>query len=390
MDNIPHDIIQKIYEAALFPDRWESALKSIQLHFNWRTVNLVEFDPNSGDAKWSLAAFDIDPRAIPDYNEYYWQLDPVLARKRDVLQAHRPVRLQELYTSRELLSSEYFNDHMWATSNSSLDNVCANFAIASLELNGAGGICFSAAEPGYEGMSETSYRDFSSVAKLIAHACKISRQFSDDQTKFVIDGPTSAYNSVAAAVLDEGGKVITANDVFYLLDEKRSVIKLGRDGKIKFCGAENNAKHSEQIASVCSQNSRGHSAVASFLVMTSVGPHSVSCIPYSKKLLGNSLTFGRYKPTSIVLIAQNRMLIDSVNAELLQQRYSLTTKEAELAIALTEGRSLRELEANGIAAYETLRKRVASVLAKTECISQSALISLIAADPTLRCFDRTS
>jgi len=382
-NNIPTSIIQKIYEAAVFPNQWEEALEKIRSHFGWRVTNLVEVDPRSGTANWSLAAMDVDPKSIPEYNSYYWQLDPMLAYKDKILQLARPVRLHELHSTHELVASEYFNDHMWANSHSSLDTVCANFVAAPLKIDGIVDMSFSAAEPGCEGMSDEGFGSFSAITKFVAHACGVTRKLADQQLLSHIDAPTSAYSSVAAAVLDRQGRAVVWNQKFGTLVERKDVLSLRHDGSISFFHLGRNANAAEKVKSVCVDNAHRTPSVASFQVATPTENLNVSCIPYPNDAASNALTYGRLEPVCVLLISEENALGRGLNFDLLRQRYALTKKEAELAVALASGKSLRSLATEGIAAYETLRKRTASVLEKTACSSQSELVSLVASDPTL-------
>jgi DNA-binding CsgD family transcriptional regulator len=64
-------------------------------------------------------------------------------------------------------------------------------------------------------------------------------------------------------------------------------------------------------------------------------------------------------------------------AAVLRQRYRLTMAEAALAVALGEGRTLRDIAAARDISINTLRVQLQAIFAKTACHRQSDLVRLV-------------
>ena len=75
----------------------------------------------------------------------------------------------------------------------------------------------------------------------------------------------------------------------------------------------------------------------------------------------------------IAIAANNEINLD-VNKDFLKQLYMLTPSEAELATSIFKGLSLQEISEVRAVSKQTIRKQCQSVLKKTQCENQEALI----------------
>lgn len=377
-------LIGQVYQAAMTLKPWESVLEEIRVALNWRTLNIVEFDPYTGIPQWSTAATDCDPKGITEYNEYFWRLDPTLPLHERILSTGRPLRLHELHPTEQLLISEFFNDYLLPNSASSPAMSCASFAIHPIEWYGRGGISFSAAEPGYEGFSDQGFRTFYLIARHIKQAFKISSTHRQNLLSASIEQPTSVLSTEAAAFLDQKGRVLTWNTRFEALRQSNSVFTLTADGSFSLSPSCRTSTAAAQLSTTIADHTKGRSTTASFFVQGNEGQYAVTCIPVPDHLMHDVFSYGRRRPVSLLTVTRWGASSNHINSEILQQRFSLTPKETLLVLALLEGKNLRQISATGGSGYETLRKRVASVLEKTDCQSQQELVATVLGDPSLR------
>jgi DNA-binding CsgD family transcriptional regulator len=87
------------------------------------------------------------------------------------------------------------------------------------------------------------------------------------------------------------------------------------------------------------------------------------------------LGLGQIKET--LTVSANGELELDVSTEFLKQLYSLTPSESELAKLIFKGLSLQEISDHRSVSKQTIRKQLQSVLKKTNCEGQEALIIVI-------------
>lgn len=344
-------LIDSIYDAGLGGRSWHAVVSDVAAAFDEQGGILYEYDANRGQSQ-VLGSTAVDPRVLRDYEQYYGNIDDW--NRRILSQPTREANAtHNLIRDAELERSEFCNDY--------LRRLDYFYAMGGIVRRRAGrttvfGVQRSRCRGHYD------QREFEAMAILIRHVDR-SLEISERLNRNVGEpsGPDAGF-----ALLESTGKVIFATQPALGLLARAGIVL--RDGRLTAKDAAGKALES-MLERLRSSRRDGRPAGETLDIPLADGAR----LSLTARNAENAVAGARNCVSLMIELRPQRRHA----AALLQERFRATPAEAQLAIALTEGRTLREIAESRHVSINTLRVQLQSVFAKTGCHRQSELMRLV-------------
>ncbi len=348
------NLIESIYAAGIGARSWHGVVTDVARAFGEQGGILYEFDARRRQSQ-VLGSTPVDPAMIAQYEQYYGSVDAL---------HHRVVREPTLETNAthnlirdsDLERSEFYSDYF--------RHLDLFYAMGTVVRRNAGRTTVFGVQRNRR-RGHFDAREFKTMEILARHvdrsleiAERIQRaarpSFDTAQTGFVL--------------LDASGKAVFATKAAERLLQMAGI---GFDaGRLVCAGQIGN-----RLASLLESLTQAANAE------TAAGNHLDIDLPSGERLslLGTSEAGGLGLPgvdRLACLIVELRASPHD-RAEILRQRYRLSAAETALAIALADGRSLRDIAEARRISVNTLRVQLQAIFAKTSCHRQSELVGLV-------------
>jgi DNA-binding CsgD family transcriptional regulator/PAS domain-containing protein len=355
-------LVAGIYAAATAPDQWESAIRDIHCSLGGTGASLLR----GGGAVWSFHQSTISSDALDSYAQYYYRLDYVLAALQD-----GPVGA--VRTGAEVVVPNRNGEFhaRWMRPNELEDGLFVRLA------DGPQATCFILCTSDPSGSFDDPER-VRAMSGLVVHLQQALRT-----QKRLTALATDNWALAGALEAVRHGIVITGRKGLVLdLNSAAEAILRAEDGLIHRHGAIS------AVATRTDQELRRALRYALGDDSSDVpGGHSFTCPrpsgkrPYVLHVVPLSRTSYDETPTdpaALVLICDPEHDNESATA-LLRRLFGLTSAEAEVAVYISRGMTLKQIADELSVCYQTVRTHLQHVFDKTDTHRQGELVRLLLA-----------
>ena len=371
------DLIGLLYQGALEPQPWQSALPALREALDAQVVSLVLRPPSADDEGVILNCVRQDESVdnshvtladpndweVSAYREQFFSLDPFVSLPLD-----KVIALEDILPDKDLVTSDYYLHYLKPIN---------LFRILGVDTSEPGGMLarlrFSrrASEPRFKATERQLLTLLTPhLSRAIEIYAKLNRMTSER------DLYAGAVNqlSVASIILDEQGRMLTTNAVGRALLDQGEGLSL-RDGHLHIEGRNINKELQEALTSIIREQLHGETSMVRALRVPRPGGRSdlglvVRPVPASQ------WSEGQVSPSAAVFISDPD-LQESTSRPILGALFELTPAEANLATLLARGLSLAQVSVAQNVSQHTARAQLKSIFAKTGVSRQAELVRLV-------------
>ena len=371
------NLIGLLYQGALEPQPWQSALPALREALDAQVVSLVLRPPSADDEGVILNCVRQDESVdnshvtladpndweVSAYREQFFSLDPFVSLPLD-----KVIALEDILPDKDLVTSDYYLHYLKPIN---------LFRILGVDTSEPGGMLarlrFSrrASEPRFKATERQLLTLLTPhLSRAIEIYAKLNRMTSER------DLYAGAVNqlSVASIILDEQGRMLTTNAVGRALLDQGEGLSL-RDGHLHIEGRNINKELQEALTSIIREQLHGETSVVRALRVPRPGGRSdlglvVRPVPASQ------WSEGQVSPSAAVFISDPD-LQESTSRPILGALFELTPAEANLATLLARGLSLAQVSVAQNVSQHTARAQLKSIFAKTGVSRQAELVRLV-------------
>ena len=371
------NLIGLLYQGALEPQPWQSALPALREALDAQVVSLVLRPPSADDEGVILNCVrqdgsvdnshvtlaDPNDWEVSAYREQFFSLDPFVSLPLD-----KVIALEDILPDKDLVTSDYYLHYLKPIN---------LFRILGVDTSEPGGMLarlrFSrrASEPRFKATERQLLTLLTPhLSRAIEIYAKLNRMTSER------DLYAGAVNqlSVASIILDEQGRMLTTNAVGRALLDQGEGLSL-RDGHLHIEGRNINKELQEALTSIIREQLHGETSMVRALRVPRPGGRSdlglvVRPVPASQ------WSEGQVSPSAAVFISDPD-LQESTSRPILGALFELTPAEANLATLLARGLSLAQVSVAQNVSQHTARAQLKSIFAKTGVSRQAELVRLV-------------
>ena len=371
------DLIGLLYQGALEPQPWQSALPALREALDAQVVSLVLRPPSADDEGVILNCVRQDESVdnshvtladpndweVSAYREQFFSLDPFVSLPLD-----KVIALEDILPDKDLVTSDYYLHYLKPIN---------LFRILGVDTSEPGGMLarlrFSrrASEPRFKATERQLLTLLTPhLSRAIEIYAKLNRMTSER------DLYAGAVNqlSVASIILDEQGRMLTTNAVGRALLDQGEGLSL-RDGHLHIEGRNINKELQEALTSIIREQLHGETSMVRALRVPRPGGRSdlglvVRPVPASQ------WSEGQVSPSAAVFISDPD-LQESTSRPILGALFELTPAEANLATLLARGLNLAQVSVAQNISQHTARAQLKSIFAKTGVSRQAELVRLV-------------
>ena len=370
-------LIGLLYQGALEPQPWQSALPALREALDAQVVSLVLRPPSADDEGVILNCVRQDENVdnshvtladpndweVSAYREQFFSLDPFVSLPLD-----KVIALEDILPDKDLVTSDYYLHYLKPIN---------LFRILGVDTSEPGGMLarlrFSrrASEPRFKATERQLLTLLTPhLSRAIEIYAKLNRMTSER------DLYAGAVNqlSVASIILDEQGRMLTTNAVGRALLDQGEGLSL-RDGHLHIEGRNINKELQEALTSIIREQLHGETSMVRALRVPRPGGRSdlglvVRPVPASQ------WSEGQVSPSAAVFISDPD-LQESTSQPILGALFELTPAEANLATVLARGLNLAQVSVAQNVSQHTARAQLKSIFAKTGVSRQAELVRLV-------------
>ena len=370
-------LIGLLYQGALEPQPWQSALPALREALDAQVVSLVLRPPSADDEGVILNCVRQDESVdnshvtladpndweVSAYREQFFSLDPFVSLPLD-----KVIALEDILPDKDLVTSDYYLHYLKPIN---------LFRILGVDTSEPGGMLarlrFSrrASEPRFKATERQLLTLLTPhLSRAIEIYAKLNRMTSER------DLYAGAVNqlSVASIILDEQGRMLTTNAVGRALLDQGEGLSL-RDGHLHIEGRNINKELQVALTSIIREQLHGETSVVRALRVPRPGGRSdlglvVRPVPASQ------WSEGQVSPSAAVFISDPD-LQESTSQPILGALFELTPAEANLATLLARGLNLAQVSVAQNVSQHTARAQLKSIFAKTGVSRQAELVRLV-------------
>ncbi|MCR6498513.1 LuxR family transcriptional regulator [Shinella sp. CPCC 101442] len=349
MEAIQSELIGKIYEAAIFKDRWPEVVAAIGRYCDlWGGALTWEV---GGERRWMVT-----PNLLEVLGEFVaegWAAKNTRLERTNRAGQFSFVREADLFTAEERRTMPIYRDFFTPRGLG-----CATSTlIAGPENTGMSLIFEQTLIKGNIG--DEAIRILNSLRPHIARSLVLATELDQQKADLLTTGLSAI--GAPAAIVQDNGCVLSANPLFTTALRRVSI--RARDRIFLHDESANRLLH-DALASIASDQIKSIPLPAT--------EEEQACIVHVIPLCGNALDFSP-RGTAIVLIAQPAAA-QANDLRILKGLYDLTRSEARIAIEIQSGMALPEIARRLGISYETARSVAKAIYAKTGSSGQSDLV----------------
>lgn len=370
-------LVGLIYQGAIEPQPWQSALPVLRQALDAQVASLVLRPPAAGDKGVILNSLrpegtgaplhadlaDTDDWELKIYREEFFALDPFLN-----LPLGQVIALEDILPDEELVASDYYLHYL---------KPIDLFRILGVDTQEPGGMLarlrFSRrrSEPCF---SPRDRELLEYIAPHLQRAIQIYAKLNRTTSERDLYAGAVDQLSVATIILDEQGQLLNTNAIAKAMLEEGDGIGL-KGPHLHVNGRDTNIRLQAALRAVISAQQNRETSVVRALSVPRGGDRSdlglvIRPVPTSQWSEGQS------SPCAAVFISDPDMH-DSASQHVLGELLGLSPAEANLAILLTRGLSLAEASETQNISQHTARAQLKSIFAKTGVSRQAELVRLI-------------
>lgn len=364
------DLIDRIYEAALDPERWSACLDSLASATHSGASSLT-LDDVGGSLRRNLWWVNADPEVAAE-DERWAGRNPFIAASGHLLQTGFVGRSHEVVDMRAIRRTAYFNEHLRR-----LDAFNHIGACIARERDVTSMLFLTrrvAQEPHEK-------EDVELVRLLLPHfqrTVAIQRRLGD------LDAASRAVAEVldrlpfGVILLDGKQRLILASESARDLLERRDGLLLAHDGTVHALG---DGRLAHLAAEACATGAkRGLGAGGVLQVRRPSGRRPLALLVTPLRVADDR--FGSRHPAAAVFTSDPER--DSPDPrEILAHLYGFTPAEAAVATLLLHGKRVAEIADELRVTQNTLRTHLKRILAKAGCRTQADLVRVLLSGPVV-------
>jgi DNA-binding CsgD family transcriptional regulator len=360
-------IVESIYDAAVDPTRWATALEKLSAPTDGKGF-IVIHDPQMAAGSCPIFA-NWEASAIDSYNKYYASRNAWLARV-----ATRPVgkaEPSEFFLGRsDLLKTEWYNDFLRPNRLQSGTGVTVlrdggRFVSAGVLIPR----CTDAEHAAHVALLQR-------VTPHLERALKVNRQLSGADFRWRTAEECLDRLKIGVVVAGQSGKVLFANAEAKRILSQNDGLCLDREGRLLAGAHQDNEWLRRTLHSIVTGGDlRGESGVLSVRRRSGRRPYGLLAAP----LRPPDQLFGAEGRMAILFISD--ISSRQPSAGRLAETFGLTPAEGRLLHVLLQGHGLSEAAALlGISA-NTAKTQLQSLFGKTDCSRQADLVKIAMSHP---------
>jgi len=358
------DVVAGLYEAAVHPQRWQSALSGLAAWSGTDVFHFLCWDPMAQSAPFNVFTEGVAQNTIDSYNSHYWSVDP---RRRlvDNLTVGEMAVCQHHFSDRFVSGSEFFQDYLlpevgqrytWFTRPLIAGNHDVLLAMMRTDDRGAFGD-----------------EDILRSQRMIPHlqrAAKLWIETEPLREAADIGREAAAAGGLALFGLDEAGRIVHTNshaeamlrDAQHLR-QRGAMLQAAHDGDA--------ARLRETLANV------GVSGVAQRFAITSRSGTPHACFLTISALPPDAPLRSRLGTARLLVMARRPGHAVLPAGEQLASLFGLTRAESAVALALAGGKTPDEYADETGVGISTVRTHMRAVFDKTYTRRQADLVRLL-------------
>lgn len=348
------NLIDSIYAAGVGARSWHGVVTDVARAFGEQGGILYEFDARLRQSQ-VLGSTPLDPAMIAQYEQYYGSVDALHQRvvREPTLETNAT---HNLIRDADLERSEFYSDYF--------RHLDLFYAMGTIVRRNAGRTTVFGVQRNRR-RGHFDAREFKTMEILARHVDRSLEVAGRIQraARPSLDGANTGF-----VLLDASGKAVFATQAAERLLELAGIGF--RDGRLSTAGQAGN-----RLAALL------HDLTLAANTRTASGSHLDIDLPSGAQLSLLGITqagaLGAPGTDRLACLVVELHAKPHDRADLLRQRYRLSAAETALAIALTEGQSLRDIAAAKRISVNTLRVQLQAIFAKTSCHRQSELVGLI-------------
>ncbi|MEM9256803.1 MAG: helix-turn-helix transcriptional regulator [Pseudomonadota bacterium] len=370
-------LLQAIYAGPLESRPWQRALLALREALDAQVASLIlrppsnehegvilncvrpDSDSSVGD---EVLADPMDWQAIA-YREQFFSLDPFIDLPQDTV-----VTLEEIMPDRALVASDYYQHYL---------QPIGLFRILGVDTAEPDGMQARIRLARRDSEARFNKRDRDLLTSLVPHlrqALELYARLHRTASERDVYAGAVDQLSVATLILDEQGRLLTRNSVASALLDEGGVLSL-RDNHLYIEGRDINRELQDALTTIIKAQQRGETSIVRALRVPRSGSRTdlglvvrpVPTAPWNE---------GESSPSAAVFISDPE-LQESTSGQILSELFDLTPAEANVATLLARGLSLAEVsDAHGISQH-TVRAQLKSIFAKTGVSRQAELVRLV-------------
>lgn len=366
-----HDLVGKIYEAALNPELWPEFISDFAVRIK-AEAGIISFH-NVEDLELSfIKTHGRDETLIDKYKEYFIKINPYLNIIKEI--PYSIFSSTNLIDEKSLIETEYYND--WLLPQKIHFNIGAILFRDSARL-----ALVDMQRPLKAGPFGTNELDqINIIEPHLKRALVINQKFWD----------LLANPSAATTVLDN----LEIGVIF--LDEKAHPVYLNRKAEDLTKSGEGVVVRSDGLSAKYPEQAKSLKLLIHESVQTGLGkglspggvlrvgnlpedPHQVLITPFRTEK--NDLGLTGFRICAAVFISSPHQP-HAVSVETLKTMFELTSAEARLVSELANGLTLEEISDNFEISKNTARDQLKSIFSKVNTRRQTDLINLVRTSPS--------
>ena len=369
MDPAAERLIEEIYDAVAFPERWEAVVRHL-CEAAGATAGLLFTHGDSAEAQALWARHGLPDRLLADYVEHYWDQDlwTNVAKARGFLARRVVRRSEELVDHTEFRLSPIFNDLL---REHGIGRLCAVTLTDDAELAALQPV-LSLYRPG----DAPPFGD--AAARLLRHCAPHLQRATRLRVRLLArrgmgtpwGAPLLDHLPVGAFLLDGGQRVVHANALGRVMLDQRDGLRLQRGALSAELDGEARRLHRALAAAVA-----GRDGAADIRVSRPSGrmPYVLTILPLSPEA---AEPMGGGTMRAVVYAADPAAEPQGLESRL-GGLFGLTPAECRLVADLLQDLAPAESAERRGVAVSTVRSQLRSVFAKTGTTRQSELLNLV-------------
>lgn len=363
-----HDLIGKIYAAATDPPAWSDFLAALARLGGGPCAALTYHSKGKG-AHLLLAQYGVAPEFQQAYRSHFGALDAWYRAATRVAKVGWTGTGAMLVSDRDLLRSEFYNDHLRL--NQDLFHFCGSI----LEMDGSaiGSLSFlrtRRAQP--FGVAHTRLLDVlrPHVQRAVqVHIKIVDLQCQRDMLESALDRMTTPI-----VLVDAAGRILKTNRSADALLRRSDGLISGRDGLQATIAYESIRLRKLIRGAALTGNGDGFSSGGTMQIKRAAphAPLTLLIAPASAVPEGPV----QRRPAACIFITDPELRVET-NGEILRRLYGLTPAECALASLLAQGDPLQRAADQRHVTIATARSQLKSIFRKLNVASQSQLVRLL-------------
>lgn len=365
------DLIERIYDAALHPQRWTDTLAAIASATGSAGATLSVHDVAAA-VRRNLWWINTDAELVAE-DESWAARNPFMLRGAPLIRTGLVCRSNEVIATREVRRSEYFNDYLRRV------GVCDHIGACLAREQDVTSMLFVTRSIGSEPHDAS---DVELVRVLLPHlqrALAIHRRFE------ALTGVSNAVTEVldrlpfGVVLLDERGCSLLANATASAILASGDGLALSREGRLEARSPSAQASLARCVAGACATGrGKGFDAGGTLLVPRPSGLRPVAVLITPLRVADER--FGQVHPVAAAFLSDPERGTPEPR-EILQRLYGFTPAESVVAWMLLAGKRIADVSGELAVTENTVRTHVKRVLAKADCRSQADLVRVLMAGP---------